>query len=180
MSEWQSDLVALVADASMESAVRGLLSRRESLRIRPVRYEVYVHPHRDPGCLREAHSFLHSMTRQYAHALVLFDRHGCGREHEDRQSLEGTVAGRLAAAGWAGQQPDLRTWLRDEGMWTDDEAKPADPKEATLRALRRVKQPLSSSLYEQLAGSVSLERCTDPAFAKLRDTLRKWFPQRRA
>jgi hypothetical protein len=43
--------------------------------------------------------------------------------------------------------------------------------------LRTVRQPRSSGLYRKLAEKVSLERCTDPAFDKLRIVLRRWFPE---
>ncbi|HEX6900052.1 MAG TPA: hypothetical protein VF789_10080 [Thermoanaerobaculia bacterium] len=36
-------------------------------------------------------------------------------------------------------------------------------------------QPRSSSLYNQLARSVSLDRCVDDSFVKLRRTLQAWF-----
>jgi hypothetical protein len=32
-------------------------------------------------------------------------------------------------------------------------------------------------LYRKLAEAVSLERCTDPAFVKLRTVLRQWFAE---
>lgn len=80
MSEYESDLAVLVAASNTGAAVRGLLARQESLGIRVVEYELYVHPERDPGCFLKAHDFLRPMHRRCAHALVLFDRYGSGRE----------------------------------------------------------------------------------------------------
>ncbi len=37
-------------------------------------------------------------------------------------------------------------------------------------------KPRSSAIYLALAQAVSTERCSDPAFAKLRQCLREWFP----
>jgi hypothetical protein len=39
-----------------------------------------------------------------------------------------------------------------------------------------VRKPRSSAIYLELARSVSTDRCTDPAFLKLKRCLREWFP----
>jgi hypothetical protein len=78
--------------------------------------------------------------------------------------------------GWSGRQPDLRTWLTQRGSITDRNGKPNLPKEATEAALKEVRKPRSSSIYQQLAEKVSLGRCVDPAFIKLKNTLQSWFP----
>ena len=79
------------------------------------------------------------------------------------------------ALGWhhrpAGQ---LRTWLKENG-YLDSEPKPTRPKEALGAALREVKKPFSAAIFRSLAECVSLDRCSDAAFLKLRDTLRAWF-----
>jgi len=46
------DLIALVADADMEAAVRALLSRPSALGIRSITFDVKRHIQRDAGCLR--------------------------------------------------------------------------------------------------------------------------------
>ncbi len=43
--------------------------------------------------------------------------------------------------------------------------------------LRTARKPRSSSIYLELARSVGTERCTDPAFLKLKRCLREWFPR---
>lgn len=205
------DLIALVADKNMEHALRGLLNRPQSLGIRPLKekrdYDIFVHPHRDPGCLAKSPEFLRPWQRTYGRALVMFDREGCGREAQSRLELETDMEQQLArsgwderaavviidpelenwvwsnsplvdrALGWTGRSPDLRQWLLDEGfLKSAAEAKPTPPKPAMDRALRIGKKPHSSSLFQQLAETVSLSGCTDDAFLKLRRTLTGWFP----
>ncbi len=78
--------------------------------------------------------------------------------------------------GWQGRDPSLRTWLRDNDYWTEDTLKPTDPKAAVEAVLRTTRKPRSSSIYLQLAQNVSLDRCTDPAFRRLKCLLQHWFP----
>jgi hypothetical protein len=206
MNVWESDLVILVSDKNMEWAIRSILSRPNSLQIRSIRSAIYVHPERDPGCLRNGHVFLKSMSSRFAHAIVMFDRMGSGREQQTRESLEKEVSERLEntgwegratsvvlspelevwiwsdspvvdrCLGWAGKEPGLRRWLRERGMWTSEASKPTDPKAATELSLREVRKPRSSAVYKQIAEAVSFQRCEDPAFRRFVDTLRSWFP----
>lgn len=201
------DLILLVADTQIEHAMKGLLSRHESLGIRRVleTCDIRVHPERDPACLRKADSFLKPFASQYRHAIVVFDREGCGMEALSRNELELKVENALHLAGWSDRavavviDPELenwvwsnssqvdrvlgwsqslfklRTWIKDQGFPITG-GKPGRPKEAMLAALKQVKKQPSSSLFEQLAQSVSLSRCTDSAFTKLCTTLKKWFP----
>ena len=207
MNGWESDLVVLVADKNMEASVRGLLSRRQALGLRQIRYEVYVHVGRDPGCFLSGHDFLRPMAGRTAHALVLFDRIGSGREQNTRESLEDLVTGRLASSGWDDRaaaividpelevwvwsdsphvgrvlgwreaHPDVQTWLREEGMWLEGERKPEDPKASVERVLHHVRKPRSSAMYGKLANSVSFQRCTDPSFLRFRQVLAGWFAE---
>ena len=168
---------------------------------------VHVHPERDPGCLLRGHEFLSLFHKQFAHALILLDFEGCGQEKSTREALEDVIEKRLsqsgwgeraaavvidpelemwvwsdspqvdAVLGWQGRSPDLRSWLKDQDLLQEGQAKPERPKEAMELALRTVRKPRSSSLYAQLARQVSLERCVDPAFIKLKTTLQTWFPR---
>ena len=79
--------------------------------------------------------------------------------------------------GWEGKQPDLRAWMVSEGLLLPDQIKPNRPKESVEQALRLVSRARSSSRYFELAKRVSLNRCADPSFAKLKHTLRGWFPE---
>ena len=117
------------------------------------------------------------MTTRASHALVVFDREGSGHESDPVSDLEEEVTRRLAAAGWGdraaaiaidpelevwvwsdsphvdrclgweGEQPSLRAWLEEQGMWPPGEPKPQDPKLAVELALRRARKPRSSALY---------------------------------
>ena len=201
------DLVVLLADQNAESAIRGILGRSKSLRIRPVSYDTFVHPERDPGCLRRAGEFLRPFSRQYDKALVIFDHDGCGREQVEAESLEAEVESSVGTAGWADRvavlvlKPELETWVwadsphvasvlgwGDQGTplneWLDHAGFPADslekphpPKEAMERVLRHVRRPRSSALYFELASRVGLARCEDGGFQKLCQRLRDWFPE---
>jgi hypothetical protein len=80
------------------------------------------------------------------------------------------------ALGWDRTWGLLRHWLADKGHWEAGAAKPAKPKEAVELALFTARKPRSSSIYFGLAQLVSTDRCTDPAFLKLKRCLREWFP----
>jgi hypothetical protein len=201
-----NELIVLVADKNMEFAVKGILSRFNALGIREVAPEINVDPENDPGCLLRGHLFLRPFVNQYAHALILLDREGSGRERICRETLESEIEERLnrsgwgnrAAAividpelemwvwsdsphvdsvlGWEGKEPALRNWLQERGYLQEGRIKPGRPKEAMEQALRTVRKPRSSSIYQQLARKVSLERCTDSSFVKLKTILQGWFP----
>ena len=206
MNSYQNDLVVLVSNKNMEATIGGLISRPQALGIRAIRAQVYVHPQRDPGCLNWGSDFLRPMIRQYIHALVMFDREGCGQEGKTREALEQMVMTQLATSGWENRaatvvldpelevwvwsdspevdrclgwqshRPALRTWLQSEELWPQEVVKPPDPKEAMQRVLRQVRKPRSSAIYGQLAQQVSFRRCTDRSFEKFGDVLRNWFP----
>ncbi len=78
--------------------------------------------------------------------------------------------------GWKGRRPGLRDWLTARGLWHPGATKPADPKAAFRAALAACGIPPSSALFRRLAQRVSLERCEDPGFGRLRAVLQRWFP----
>lgn len=204
---YQKDLVLLVADRNMEYAAKGILSRAKALKIREVTFDIYVSPWNDSGCLLHGCDILRSLVTQYKYALVMLDHKGCGQEQESRTSLEEYIEKELtkcgwserAAAvvidpelenwvwsdsphvdsvlGWSGKQPDLRNWLIAQGLLSDGKSKPVRPKKAMEEALRTAQKARSSALFLQLAKKVSIERCADPAFAKLKTVLITWFPR---
>ena len=195
----------LVPDCNYEKGLNELLQRAESLGIRPVSFDIYVHMHRDPGCLRESHEFLRGLAGEFRHALVLFDREGCGHAGR-RNEIEAEVQARLDWTGWRGRsrvlvtepefdvwvwsdsphveralgwpagRPALREWLRQRGLLSEGQMKPRRPKEAMEQVLRTTKRPRSASIYAELGKQVSVERCADPAFQGLREALQRWFP----
>lgn len=206
ISHEQRDIIFLVADKNMEAAVQGLIGRPESLQVRTIEAVIRTHPEKDPGCYLTAHDLLRPFCSRYAHAIVVFDREGCGNEVKLREELEAEVEDRLArngwadrartvviapelemwvwsdspevdrALGWVGRSPALRPWLNEKKLLHQGEGKPDRPKEAVEAALRFVRKPRSSAIYRQLAESVSFRRCVDPAFKKLATTLQTWFP----
>ncbi|SRR6266568_4522662 len=198
------DLFILAADKTMCLTLRAILSRPQSLGTRWIDANVQFHPRHDPGVLREGHDFLRSWQARASHALVMFDRKGCGSAHT-REALELDVKGRLERSGWKDRcdavviDPELEAWfwsdslhvekavgfrgreqldawLIAEGHLHQGERKPRQPKEAVLQALRQSKIPFSPSIYYDLAARVSFERCADAAFSKLRSVLNVWYP----
>lgn len=76
---------------------------------------------------------------------------------------------------WTSMGYSLGQWLEHQGFLTPGENKPRDPKSAFLTLLRQLDWPQSSDTYGELAQRLELDGCTDPAFAKLRSALSRWF-----
>jgi hypothetical protein len=199
------DLVVLTADMNTQFAVRGILSRHQSLRISKLDPDFFVHPQKDPGVYHNAHDFLRFAAKTHRHALVLMDREGSGQENKSREDLEGELEQALSRSGWDGrasavvldpeieiwvwsdsshvdhelgwlqQARGLRPWLQEKGFLGEGSLKPDRPKEAMEAALRSVRKPRSSAIYQALAEKVSLTKCQDPAFLKLKAVLQAWF-----
>jgi hypothetical protein len=201
-----NDLIVLVADKDMESTFQGIFSRFNSLGIRPISFRIFVHPQKDPACLKTSDQFLRSFVNQYRYALVAFDREGSGRV-DSREALETEVEAKLAKVGWQERcavivfEPELeiwvwsrsphvaevlgwtnqpillQNWLVQQNLLSEGEHKPHRPKETMEAVLRKVRKPRSASIYLQLAQRVSLQGHTEPAFSKLRETMQRWFIQ---
>lgn len=201
----QKDCVILVADLDTENALKGVLSRPESLGCRSFSFEIQRHPRRDPGVRLEAASFLRLFVKTHSRAVAVLDRHGSGADQKLAVKIEQEVEEALAAdwrqnaiavvidpeleswvwsdspevdqkLGWDGQSPSLRKWLLDQNLWQATDLKPRDPKLAFDRSLRQVKKAKSAYIFEALGKSVSTKRCNDRAFVKLRERLAEWFP----
>ena len=114
------DLIIIVPDADMEFAIRAMLSRSEALKIRPITFDVHRHVERDAGCRSDCHNYLCLWLSEYRHAMVLFDHEGSGREHLEREQLEGEVEAVLRINGWEDRAavivlaPELEAWV-----WSD-------------------------------------------------------------
>jgi hypothetical protein len=206
----RKDLVVLTTDKNAQFAVRGILSRFQSLGIRQLTPDYYLHPGKDSGVLHTAHDFLRSFSKIYMHALVIMDREGSGQDEIGRVDMEATIETALGKSGWddraavvvidpeldiwvwsdsphldhelgwSGCRPDLRSWLRSRNHLAIDARKPHRPKEALEAALKHVRKPRSSALYQAIAERVSLVKCTDLAFVKLKTVLQKWFSSARS
>lgn len=200
------DLVVLVPDKNVYSGIDGLLSRHESLNIKQISYEIFVHPLHDPGVYDDAANFLRQFSNQYLYALVFVDYEGSGQE----QTLPGDIAIKVrkeierngwsnrvevivfdpeleiwvwadsphtaSALGW-NSFPGLKNWLTQQGFWAQNAAKPQRPKEAVEIALRKKRIPRSSSIYQEIAQNVSLIGCQDDSFIKFKNILQQWFPK---
>jgi hypothetical protein len=179
MTGANKDLVVLTADREMEFALRGILSRKDSLGIRDIKVDFVTHPEHDPGCLLRAHDFLKSFTNRYDHSLVLLDREGCGRETTDRQQLESQIETLLSGTGWEdraaavvidpeleiwiwsdsphvetilgwqGKEPRLHTWLRQRGYLTVEQKIKPDLPKEALRDALRMAKKAFSSSIYQ-------------------------------
>ena len=202
----KGDLIVLVPDRNTEAAVAGILERHPSLHTRPVAARIIVHPEKDPGCRLHGHELLRLYQNDFRFALLIFDREGCGAEESTRTELERLAEETIAssgwkgrcgvvitdpeleiwvwsdsprvdqAVGWLGRRPGLREWMQRQGFELTSAGKPLRPKEALEAALRVARKPRSSALYRELALKVGFERCLDPAFIKLKELLRAWFP----
>jgi hypothetical protein len=199
------DLVVLVADKNMHYALRGALARPEAMGIRQVATEFRTHIGRDGGMRTTGAELLARERNRFAHALLVFDLEGSGAsEEQTAEGLERMLDEQLQAQ-W-GQHakaiviaPELdiwlwgadnslqdclhwpldetiRAWLQNKGFVFNAQGKPERPKEALEAMVRTHRQPRSSALYEKITGRISLRRCSDPAFCRLRDALRSWFP----
>ena len=195
------DLVCAVPDKNMEAALSALLERPQAIGICPLTFDIWVHPRRDPGLFREGVEFLRSVQADYQHGLLLLDATWDGAPNDLQAQLDNAIrqAGLQNWAraiviepeleawvwsdsphveeilGWCGRKPTLREWLDQQGLWTGSRPKPQDPKRAVEAALYAVSKPRSSAIYRRLASRVSLQRCHDPAFRRLHQTLRQWF-----
>lgn len=199
------DLFALVPGKDEAAVIDGMLSRHQSLGIRRITWKIERHEGRDPGCRLGSPDYMRAGINLFKHAIVLFDRKGCGAEHLSREQLERELEDQLSASGWGdraaavvidpeleswvwsgslhvenalgwrGHDPTLREWLREQGYLPLDQTKPAQPKAATEAALRIVRKPRTSHIYTELAKHVSFTKCADPAFMKLLKCLRTWF-----
>lgn len=69
----------------------------------------------------------------------------------------------------------IRAWLQSQGFAFGADDKPERPKEALEAMVPVHRQPRSSALYEKITRRISLQKCTDPAFMKLRQALQTWF-----
>jgi hypothetical protein len=124
MRNLPKDLVVLVADNDAANAVQGLLTRHQSLGVRPFskdKVDLFRHFQRDSGCYKEADNYLRPFLRMYGFALVMFDRHGSGAEHSrTAEEIESHVEACLCRAGWEGRcavivpDPELEIWV-----WSD-------------------------------------------------------------
>ncbi|MGI8784229.1 MAG: methylation-associated defense system protein MAD4 [Acidobacteriota bacterium] len=196
------DLILLVPDKNTEYTVRGALSRPEALGIRQIDFQVIVDQGRDGGVRRRGSQVLGVQQARFSHALLLLDYEGCGSdvapvelEAQLDNALSGMWGDRAKAIVidpevdvwmWGAEThlrsmvdwrfPEgIRPWLVSQSFAFTADGKPERPKEALEAAFRRAQTPRSSARYEQVAQSISLTRCRDEAFLRLRASVVGWF-----
>lgn len=122
------DLVILAADKNIEQALTGLLRRTESLRIRSVTADIFVHPERDPACARRGVEFLDrpEFFKQYQYGLLIFDYEGSGREDMSPQSLQDEINSEFARSKWGERAraivpvPEVEAWVWGDSPHVDE------------------------------------------------------------
>jgi hypothetical protein len=120
------DLFVVVADLDAENVIKTLLTdRKESLGISltflpypPPNGDLLRYSGRDSGCCQDAVELMRPSQRTHRHALICFDRHGCGAENESREAIEARVENLLRINGWAEGEaaaividPELEAWV---------------------------------------------------------------------
>lgn len=172
----------------------------------PQDFVILRHPNRDGGCRTNADVYLSSFSKDYERVMVIFDHDGCGQEKCSREAIEADLEHRLSQNGWDNrnavicidpeleawvwstspqvpmklgwnrQGQKLRDWLVSKGFMVFGAIKPSKPKEAMDAVLREIGRSRSASIFKELAESVSLNRCSDPAFAKVKSVFQSWLP----
>jgi hypothetical protein len=159
----------------------------------------------DPGLYTRGHELLRSYQRSHRHAVIVLDEAWDGSpgaakiEAKVRRDLEesGWERERVEVIVIC---PELEVWVCHDspqveqvlgcqkagislkeslvtaGFWQADRPKPDDPKSGIERVLRQVRMPRSSALFKKITSEISVKRCVDPAFERLRDALQRWFP----
>ena len=200
----RKELIILAADLDIENAIRGLLARPSRLKVKAPSFDILRHPNRDPGCRTSAANLLRPLLDSYQHALVVFDRDGCGSS-QPREEIQAEVDQQLAkngwehsktiavepeieawiwsdspqilqALGWRETYPELKEFLNDKGLWPIQELKPPDPKKAMRETMRATRERRSPPIFFRIAEEANVRGCRDPAFNELLQTLREWFP----
>jgi len=208
-------LFVVVPDLDAENVVKTLLLKRQNALNIQVDFIADSHPNgdlmryakRDSGCYKDAVNLLRPPQRTHNHAMIIFDRDGCGAESQTRDEIELEIESQLHANGWSKDrvavvviEPELEAWiwaptprvssqlgwesveamrsfLKSKRLWDANAPKPRNPKEAMKLAMREKRQTLSARVFEGLATSVGLTNCQDVSFLKFRDTLQRWFPR---
>jgi hypothetical protein len=200
----QLDLIVFVADKNMHFALKGALERPEALGIRRITFDFRIHPGRDGGVRTTGVATLALEQRRFSHALMAMDYEGCGENKAPPLELEkqldidlrvrwGDAAKAIVIApeldvwmwgadnamrqaiNWPHTGP-IRDWIDQHNYQLSSSGKPLRPKEALGDVLRECRLPRSSANYYKIASKLSLARCEDPAFKRMRAQLRIWFP----
>lgn len=157
---------------------------------------------KDGGVHLRCHEILRPYLNSHRRALVVLDQQFGGERPAEDVRVE--IEERLNANGWQGrsaaividpelevllwqdnanveralrhQGGSLRRLLADDGRWPEGVPKPPAPKELIQGLIRTNRAGAPVAVYAQIAGAVSTAGCVDPAFNRMRDALRAWFP----
>ena len=89
------DLVVLAADKDIQQALGGLFERPQALDIRPIQYDVLVHPQHDPACALRGVEFLSNFSEEYRNGLLIFDHAGSGLEQRPHLDIQDELNGQF-------------------------------------------------------------------------------------
>jgi hypothetical protein len=101
------DLVVLAADKNIEDTLKGLLTRHQSLDIRPINAQIYTEPGHDPACAQRGVNILSNFSKQYKYALLIFDYEGSGKEDIQPGSLQNKLNEEFSRSPWVINEPGL-------------------------------------------------------------------------
>jgi hypothetical protein len=167
------------------------------------RLDLFNNPlEKDGGVHRRCHEILRPFLNTHRRALVVLDQQFGGERPAEEVRVE--IEHRLNANGWAGRataaviEPELevllwqdnvnveralrhqggslRQLLAADGRWPEGAPKPLAPKEIIQTLIRTNRAGAPVVVYSQIAKAVSTAGCVDPAFRRVRDALRAWFP----
>lgn len=167
------------------------------------RLDLFNNPlEKDGGVHRRCHEILRPYLNSHRRALVVLDQQFGGERPAEEVRVE--IEHRLNANGWAGRataaviEPELevllwqdnvnveralrhqggslRQLLAADGRWPKSAPKPPAPKEVIQTLIRTNRAGPPVVVYSQIAKAVSTAGCADPAFHRVRDALRAWFP----
>ncbi|EFK07454.1 conserved hypothetical protein [delta proteobacterium NaphS2] len=123
------DLFVVVADLDAENAIKTLLTRRQKALgialdfspISPPNGDLLRYVGRDSGCRVNAVDLLRPPQKTHRHAMICFDRHGCGARNQSREEIEAEIERQLHINGWCHGdvaaiviEPELESWV-----WAD-------------------------------------------------------------
>lgn len=123
------DLFVVVPDLDAENTLATLLCDRQQALgialdfepIRPPQGDLLRYAGRDSGCYKAAVNLLRPPQRTHRHAILCFDRHGCGADESPRTEIEGKIEEQLQRIGWDEGtvavivfDPELEAWV-----WSD-------------------------------------------------------------
>jgi hypothetical protein len=199
------DLIVFVSDKNILFTLKAALERPDSLGIRPISFDFRTHPGRDGGMRTTGVASVAVERARFQHALLMFDHEGCGEMETSATELEARLDYGLRlvwstnaktividpevdvwmwgadnalrqAIGWP-HTGSIRNWIDQRDYQLSTSGKPLRPKEALEAVLKECRLPRSSAVYKSIASRLSLSRCEDAAFQRLKAQLQAWFPK---